>query len=265
MSTLSLLGGALTLRTQTFTALRERSDVFQRGFVALLIVGWLAGAFAAGVPLITRTVRPATEQQTINQVLRQVEQSPNGGPAARALLTPYITEGVAMGFEISQLPPNAGAAFRPVARLLDWFGALLATPFSFGYMGVLLLVGLFVHWVSRWLGGHGDLAQMFGLTALGWAPQLFNPLQSLLTLAGTATGAGIFGLLNSLLGLVLFLWGAAIYIKATEVAQGFTLERAIGAVLLAVLIAVIVAILLLCIVGAVLGSIFSVLFRGAAG
>ena len=261
MSTLSLLGGALTLRTQTLTSLRERSDVFQRGLMVILIVGWLAGAFAAGVPLITRSARATSEQQVINEAVQSFRRSYTGNPTLQPMIESYVTETAAMIYEVGQLPPNAGTAFRPVARLLNWFGALLATPFSFGFMGMLLLAGLLVHWITRWFGGHGSLAQMLGLTALGWAPHLFNPVSSLLMLGGDITGSGLFGLVNFFVGWIIFIWGAAVYVKATEVAEGISLGRAFGAVLTAIVIVLIVGLLLSCIAGGVLISILAPVFR----
>ena len=253
MNILSLLGGALTLRTETFATLRERSDVFYRGSLVMLFIALMMSAFAAGVPLL----HPATEAQVTAEALRGFMQSYNGPAAMQGMIEAYIREGIAIGFEIHQLPPNAGAAFGPIARFLEWLGAVLTTPWSGGVLGYLLLAGLLVHLTSRWLGGRAGMAQMLGLSALSYAPQIFYPVSSLLTLGGTLTGAGAFGALNSLVGLAIFVWSTIIYIKATALAQGFTYGRAIGAILLALLLVIGASVLLACLGGALIAGAIS--------
>ncbi len=263
MNILSLLTGALTLRTETFKTLRERSDVFQRGFMLLLLIALLAGIFDAAVPLITSAARPANQQQVTQDVLRSMnEYSPffRNSPGMSAVVEPYVSEGVAMGFDISRLPPNAGEAFRPIARFLEWLGAVLTTPFSFAVLGYLLFAALLVHWMSRGLGGRAAMAQMLGLGALSYAPQIFNPVLSLLALGQNLTQAGALGTLNGLLGLVLFVWSTVIYVKATAIAQGFSYGRALGAILLALGLALLVVILIACLVGGLVASLLVPVF-----
>ena len=257
MNILSLVGGALMLRTDTFKALSERSDVFYRGFFVIFVIGLLAGAFAAGTELTTRVLRPPNESLVTQEALRGFQNSYNGPAALRATIESYVTEGVAMTFELSRLPPNSGAAFRPFARLLSWVGESTAVPFGRSFLGLLLLAGLIVHLTSRWLGGRASLAQMLGLSALGFAPNVLDPLSSLFTLAGNLTGSGAFGPLASLIGLVVFAWGAVIYIKATAIAQQFSYGHAIGAILIALAITALSVVLIALVVGALVAGLIA--------
>jgi hypothetical protein len=233
MNALSLVAGALTLRTDTFERLKERSDVFYRGFLVLLLVGILAGAFSAGEVLLANVFRPPSESQVTQEVIRGFENSFRGTGDARSTVEPYVTEAVAMGFELSRLPPNAGSAFRPIARLLNWLGGAVSIPLGGGFLGFLLLAGVFVHLASRWLGGRANFSQMLGLSALALAPHLLDTLSSLLKLAGDLSGAGVFGPVQSLIGFIVLGWGAVIYAKATAIAEGFSYGRALVAMLVA--------------------------------
>jgi hypothetical protein len=257
MNIFSLVAGALMLRTDTFHALRERSDVFYRGFLVLFLVGLLAGAFAAGTDLATRVLRPANERLVTQEALRGFENSYNGPPEIRSMIGSYITEGVAMGFELSRLPPNSGAAFRPFARLLRWLGESIAVPFGSSFLGFLLLAGLVVHLASRWLGGRAGVAQMLGLSALGFAPYVLDPIARLLSLAGNLSGSGALGPVESLIGFVVFAWGTVIYVKATAIAQHFSYGRAIGAILIALGITFLSLVLLSVMVAAIFASLIA--------
>lgn len=263
MNTFSLITGALMLRTGTFQALRERSDVFLRGFIVVFLVGLLAGAFAAGTELTTRVFRPANERLVTQEALRGFENSYNGPPSFRSMIGSYITEGVAMAFELSRLPPNSGAAFRPFARLLNWLGESISMPFGRSFLGFLLFVGLLVHLASRWLGGRAGVAQMLGLSALSFAPFILDPIASLLRLAGSLSGTVIFGPVESLIGFVAFLWGAVIYVKATAIAQGFSYGRAVGAILIALGITALALVLIATIVAAIIAGLIVILAAAA--
>jgi hypothetical protein len=263
MNTLSLIGGALTLRTDTFKVLRERSDVFYRGFLLVFLVGLLAGAFTAGEVLTTNVLRPPNEKLVTQEVLRGFENSYNGAPEARSTIEPYLTEFVAMGFELSQLPPNSGSAFRPFAQLLRWLGESTSVPFGGSFLGFLLIAGLFVHLTSRWLGGRAGIAQMLGLSALGLAPHLLDPISSLIRLAGNLSGSGAFGPVESLIGLVVFVWGAVIYVKATAVAQEFTYGRALGAILIALALTAFLAVIIAILMGGLVAGLIAALVAAA--
>jgi len=257
MNILSTIGGALAFRTDTFKALRESSDVFFRGFLVMVVVGLLVGAFASGADLVTRVLRPPKENRVTQEAMRGFESSYTGPPELKAVIGSYIQESVAMAFEIERLPTQAGAYARPIARVLRWLGATIATPFGNGFLALLLLGGLLVHLSSSWLGGRAGIAQMLGLGALGFVPRLLDPISSLLRLAGNLSGVGAFGAVEGLIGLVVLVWGIAIYVKATAIAQQFSYARAASAILIALVLAVGVVILISVIFGLLVGGLIA--------
>lgn len=232
MSFSDLFVGALTLNSRTYALLRERSDVFFRGFLVLVFAGLVVGA-CASLPGAIRDIRPLTSKEQVLAEANQIFDNSFPGPnAMREQVRPYVTEIASMVFELESLPPRAGEGARPVAAVLDYVGSILATPFSWAWTGWLLFAGLLFQFASRLLGGRASMGQMLGLTALAAAPQVFTALTSLLALIAMATGVGVLGGLNTLLGFLIAVWSAVVYIKATAVAQNFSTGRAVGAILI---------------------------------
>lgn len=252
MTLYDTLLGALLLRHQTFVSLRERSDVFLRGFLVLLVVG-LAVGFAAGLEGVSHKVSPPPSQA---QILAQVEAGLNTGPRVppefRALIESYVTEIVSLVYEIIALTPRGGEFARPIASFLVLVGTTVAVPFSWPWAGWLLFAGLVFHLTSRWLGGRAGIAQMLGLTALAAAPQLLLVVGSLFTILQTLLGVPL-GFLVSLIGFVVAVWSAVLYIKATGVAQGFSWLRALGAIALGYVLMIGGVILLILLFGLLVG------------
>lgn len=226
--------GALTLNHQVFAALRERSDVFLRGFLVLLVAALVAGVFASLNTTARDFLPPPSKEELTQQVLDNFRNNYRGPADLEPNIESYIREGVSMGYEIMHLPPRAGEGARPVAAILSYVGNVLATPFSWMWVGWTLFAGLLIHLASRLLGGRANIAQMLGLTALAAAPQILTSVTNVLTLIASNGGLGLFGGLNSILGFVISVWSAAVYIKATSVAQNFSLARALGAVVLGI-------------------------------
>src|SRR4051812_28964821 len=149
MSFQDIFVGALTLNSQMFATLRERSDVFWRGFLVLLFSAMVAGAFAALGAAIA-DVRPlVTEQEVIQRARDGFERSYSGPAALQPMIEQYVVEGTSMVYEIGQLPPRAGEGARPIVAILDWIGTVLATPFSMDWMGRVLLGGLLFQLSAR--------------------------------------------------------------------------------------------------------------------
>lgn len=245
--------GALTLKHQIFAALRERSDVFLRGFLVLLIAALVAGVFASLNVTVREFQPPPSKEEITQQVLDNFRSRYRGSEQLRATIEPYIREGVSMVYEIRRLPPRAGEGARPVAAILNYVGSVLATPFTWMWIGWTLFAGLLFHFASRLLGGRATIAQMLGLTALAAAPQIFSALTSLLELIASGGGAAVVGAVNSLLGFVIGIWSAIIYVKATSVAQDFSIARAIGAIALGFLLLFLVFLLAIILFAMVIG------------
>lgn len=233
MTLSQLYTGALLFKTDVFTALRERSDVFLRGFLVLLVAALIAGAFAS-LTGVAGDLGPRMSKEQVQQIaLDGFNRSYNGPPDQRAVIEPYVTEIASMVFDLTALPPRAGQDVRPVVALVNWLGRTLATPFGFGFVGWTLLMGLLVQLTSHWLGGRGSIAEMLGLTALAAAPQAFNAIPNLLTFLSEITNIGALTLPNGLLGLLIGVWSLLIYVRATSVAQQISTGRAVGAIAVA--------------------------------
>lgn len=231
MTLIDTLLGALLFRSETFDTLRERSDVFLRGFLALLIVGLIVG-FGMGLERVAEELTPPpTRERVIATALDSFRASYQGPSEIRPMIESYVTEITSMIYEIVVLPPRAGEVARPISSILTLIGTTLAVPFSWAWSGWLLFAGLLFHLTSRWLGGRAGIAQMLGLTALAAAPKLLLVLSSGLNILQTLVGIPL-GFLVPLIGLVVAIWSAVIYVKATSMAQGFSWLRALGAIVL---------------------------------
>lgn len=253
--------GALMLRHQTFVDLRERSDVFLRGFLVLFLVG-LAVGFSAGLEGVSRQlVPPLSKEEVMEQVRANFNDNWRGPVEMRPLIESYVTEGVSMVYEIIGLVPRGGEFARPVSSLLVLIGTTVAVPFSWAWAGWLLFAGLLFHLTSRWLGGRAGIAQMLGLTALAAAPQILLVVSSFFTILQNVSALPL-GFLVSLIGLIVAIWSVVLYVKATSVAQGFSWLRALGAIVLGYVVLIGVFILLVVLFGLVV-SLFVVPVAGA--
>ena len=79
--------GALTLNHQIYAALRERSDVFLRGFLVLLFAALVAGAFQ---PQRDRGefLPPPSKEEITQQVLDNFRSRYRGSEQSQPLLNP---------------------------------------------------------------------------------------------------------------------------------------------------------------------------------
>ncbi|MCI0476317.1 MAG: YIP1 family protein [Anaerolineales bacterium] len=212
--------------------LRERSDTFFRGFLVLFVAGVIAGAFGATETLAAQLMPPPPKEVVVNALEMSLGSTGLIPPALAPVIEGYATNAVSLVYELEQLPPQAGAWAIPLANALDWVGTTTSTPYNLGYIGWTLLAGLIFGGVASWLGGRNDLNKMLGLTALAAAPQVFLAIPALLAALATLTGITALTGLNGLFGLVISLWSAVIYVKATAVAQQFSLGRAIASIAL---------------------------------
>lgn len=240
--------GALTLRTETFVQLRERSDTFFRGFWVLFVAGAIAAAFGATQTLALKLVPPPPKEVIINALEMALGTNSLIPASMQPIAQSYAVNSASLAYEIPQLPPQVGTWAVPLANALDWLGTVTSTPFDLSYIGWTLLGGLIIGGVAASLGGKNDLNKMLGLTALAAAPQAFNAIPALLATLATLTGITALTSLNGLMALVFALWSAVIYVKATAVAQQFTLGRAIGSIAIAVGALALMVFLLTCII-----------------
>lgn len=241
--------GALLLKNETFLALRARSDVFLRGFMVLLVTALVVGVFTHLGSLIVPALPTPSKAEIEAQATAIYNQQYRGPENLRQVYEVYVTDIASLAYDLLTTTPNGGEAGRWFGAIAGYVGQTLALAWTGAFAGWMLLAGLVVQLTSRWLGGRAGMAQMLGLTALAAAPQIFTIVTALLSYLATTSGIAVLGTLGSLVGFVIALWGAVIYIKATAVAQQFSAARAIGAIVLAWVVAIGIALALVILVG----------------
>ncbi len=235
--------GAAQLRTSVFSALAARSDAFLQGFLVIVAVALVAGlpAFVLDLAGNARTKEAADAGAARAEVRQALEaaapalESLGVGAEKRQQIAEAFDLGLTIGTEVSALPTRlpapVGAAFQAVGGWLSRPFADGAFPLAAAALGTWLGYGVWVMLFAKLLGGRGALHGFFGSTALFAVPHVLD----------------VFGrvpVLGVLLGVVAFVWGIAIYVKATAVSHALSFERAFLAVALPLLILLLVIALL---------------------
>ncbi len=238
------LWGAALLRTKVFEGWRLRSDAFLQGFLVILAVALVAGLPAFVLDLTGRARRTEVADTTAARadIRRALEAAAPGleslgvGAEKRDQIAQGFDLALTIGTEVSalpaRLPKSFGAIFRAVGGWLSRPFADGSFPLAAAALGTWLGYGVWVMLFARLLGGRGALHGFFGSTALFAAPHLL----------------GVFSrvpVLGAVLGVIAFLWGVLIYVKATAVSHELSLGRATLAVALPLLILILVIALLL--------------------
>ena len=258
---LGTLWNASLLRNEAFTSFRDRRDVFFQGFLIIVVVALLVG-MPAFLGNVVKAVQPRMSEAQLEEATTQIEKSlkqlepllgfmPTETQQQLTEVTRVIKAWIAAGVEISNL---RAALPRPLGALLQAFGGWLSLPFvGSGFpLSVVSLVmwlgyGLWVMLLAKLLGGRGTLAGFLGTSALYAVPHVLSFFAWV-------------PCLGSVLGLIGFVWGIVIYVKATLVSHELSVGRALVAVFVPML-----AIVLLVLVGAVLvGALVSGMIASAA-
>jgi hypothetical protein len=258
---LGTLWNASLLRSEAFTGFRDRRDVFFQGFLIIVAVALLVGMpiFLANV---VKAVHPRMSEAQLEEATTQIERGlkqiepllgfmPTETRQQLTDVTRVIKVWVAAGVEISNL---SAVLPRPLGALLQAFGGWISLPFvESGFpLSVVSLVtwlgyGLWVMLLAKLLGGRGTLAGFLGTSALYAVPHVLSFFAWV-------------PCLGSVVGLIAFVWGIVIYVKATLVTHELTVGRALVAVFVPML-----AIVLLILVGAALvGGLVSGIISSAA-
>jgi hypothetical protein len=245
---LNTLWNASLLRSEAFRGFRDRRDVFFQGFLIIVAIALLVG-MPTFVGNLVRAVQPPLSEAQLEEAtiqiengLKQIEPFLGSMPAeARQQLTEVtrmIKTWSAVGVEISNLDTTLP---RPLGALLQAFGGWLSLPFAAsGFpLSVVSLVtwlgyGLWVMLLAKLLGGRGTLAGFLGTSALYAVPHVLSFFSWV-------------PCLGAVLSLIAFLWGIAIYVKATIVSHELSIGRALVAVFVPMAV-----IVLLVVIGAVL-------------
>jgi hypothetical protein len=195
---------------------RERSNLFLRGIVLIIIITLVAGLLAFAVNLVDRA-KPVDES-SIRDGMRQWTEMQSqwlpfyGDPEVQDMMEGMMDVMVPMVTEITQirspLPKGITGFFQTLG---EWLSRAFAAIGGWLFYGALVLI--FVNL----LGGTAKLPDFYGMVALYAVPgllALLNPIPCL----------------GPILALVGAIWSIVVYIKATSVASGLDGGRAIVAV-----------------------------------
>jgi hypothetical protein len=258
---LNTLWNASLLRSEAFSGLRDRRDVFFQGFLVIVAVSLLVGLPAFVMNLVAAAQPRGTEAQLeqasaeIEKALTQIEPLLSFMPAAEreqlAQIPQMIKPWISAGVEIANLPAILPS---PLGALLQAFGKWISLPFAdagFPLAAVSLATwlgyGLWVMLLAKLLGGRGTLAGFFGTSALYAVPHVLSFFAWI-------------PCVGSILSLIAFVWGVLIYVKAVVVSHELPLGKAVVAALLPM-----AAIVLLVLAAAVLfGALISGMISSAA-
>jgi hypothetical protein len=234
----TILGDAALLKTGAYTWMAGRIDAFMLGFLIIVAV-----ALITGIPVfvgdLIEGLQPGPTPGEVDEIMNQIETTfENMGPmmgdmppAARDAILAQIRDVMQIVIDVEAritalprpLPAPVGTLFESFGRYASRAFADSGLPLAGATLGTWLGYGIWVMLFAKLLNGRGTLAGFFGATA-------FFALPFLLTFFG------FIPVLGPLLGLIAFIWGVVIYVKATAVSHDFGYGRAMAAVFLPLLI-----------------------------
>jgi hypothetical protein len=247
------LWDAAIFKTEAYERLRDRRDAFMQGFFVIVAV-----ALLVSVPIfVTQLVRSFRPPEA------EIADARSGYQAFMDSITPFlwqiglpdeakepILEQASANFEavaqmIAEIEALPTALPRPVGKILTAFGAWVSHPFgaasfplSAAVLATWLGYGIWVMLAAKLMGGRGTLVGFFGTTALFAVPHVLDFFR-------WVPYVGPF------LGFAAWIWGLAIYVKATAVSHRFRPALGFAAMVLPVIVAAFLGILLIFVVGAV--------------
>jgi hypothetical protein len=236
--------GALLLEEPTFEALADAPDGVARGLKFLVTVALAVGLVVSLVSFVQAvTTSPAQEiDQAMNGVSQVFDQLQGAGvfgdPKSSQAVLDNVKAGMAMGKQIAGVVEQTTPAPMSAVALFEALGKWLSWPFS--WIALWLLWGVLTLLFARMLGGTATIQRMLAVTSLVAAPHVLDVF-------GWVACAG------PLIGLLAWLWGVVVYVKATAVANRTGVGVALLAVALPVLIPLVLALALLLFVGLLSG------------
>ena len=245
---LTFVRGVLTLDDATYSAHVASRDALKRGLLLMVVVALLVELFPflSGITSSFRRVDVAAMQGDIE---RQIEQQMQFNPAwqdpeFRQVFKEYFGAVFAIVKDIVALKPNVSFLPDWLDHLLNAFGAWLSTPLA--WLGAWAGYALWVMLFAKLLGGRATLEKMLAATTLTVVPHLLDVLVSLIGLLSSIPLVGAcFGIGGGLIGLAAWVWGIAVYVKATAMANEFGLDKATLATVLPALLALLLVFVLM--------------------
>ena len=231
---LTTLRDIALLRTPAYEQWRDRPDAMKRGVLVLLVCFLLAGSITSVIGFFAN-VRPVSLEegdQFRQEFQRNFEQwqqlMPPQDPMMQAFIDEFLDNfesGWRIGVAIDSLETPLP---RGLARWFEALGGWLSG--ALGSLGLFLAYAVWVLLFAKLLGGNGGVDRFLGLAALFAVPNLL----------------GIFSFIwcaGPLIAFIGWAWGIAVYVKAVQVSQRLSLDKAILATILpALILAVIVLI-----------------------
>lgn len=221
--------GAARLDGAALQRWKARRACLGAGLALLCAVSLLAGAAEAVAGTQAALSRPAassSHQGLVDAAAGYLSRSPLP-PDAQRELTANLAAWLDLQDQLAGLPRPLG---QEAGSILQGLMEAFSTPYR--RLALWLPYSLLVFALAKALGGRGSLAEMLGTSALYALPHLLDPL-------GPAIGLG------PAVGLVTFGWGAAIFLKATAVANDLDAGQALVAVATPALAAVTLALAML--------------------
>lgn len=245
------LWAAARLHPPVFTGLAARYDAFLHGFLIVLVISLLTGipifvGEIVGAVALPSAGEPAEQSTALRESLEATGPLLDrlGVPAdTRADIVAEVSRAFGLALQIRQEVDQLPTTFpRPVGAVLEALGTWVSLPFSgalpFGSgvlplavvsLGAWLGYGFWVMLAAKLLGGRGTLHGFFGATALYAVPHVLD----------------LFGwvpFIGGILGFIAYVWGAVVYVKATQASHQLSFERALIAVLLPIVLFVLIII-----------------------
>jgi hypothetical protein len=246
------LWDAALFKTEAYERLRDRRDAVMQGFFVIVAVALIV-AVPSFVTQLARSFRPPEAE---------IADARSGFQAVMDGMTPFFGQMGLPAGAADQILAQASANFeavaqiiaeiealptalpRPVGKMLTAFGAWVSHPFgaasfplSAAVLATWLGYGVWVMLAAKLMGGRGSLVGFFGTTALFAVPHVLDLFRWV-------------PYVGSFLGFAAFIWGLAIYVKATAVSHKFRPALGFAATVLPVIVAAFLSILLIFVVGA---------------
>jgi hypothetical protein len=234
----SVLIKTVVLDDAAYREWRDRSNLFLRGAILIVVVSLVAGLVTFGKDLTNR-VRPINAARIEEEIKESFDESYRWNrwnpswqgmpPEVREMVDEQIEAIIEMIVDIAQvktpLPRVVSGSLEAVGAFFSRAPSALAGWLFYGAL-VLVAVNL--------LGGSAKLPDFLGTVALYATPGLLGLL-------------GWIPCLGPLLGLVGLVWSVAVYVKSVSVVSDLDIGRSLVAVLapaiLLILLGILVAIL----------------------
>ncbi len=231
---------ALLLEDTAFKKMRDAENGFARGLMTIVAISLIVGLVISLVGFIgaVRT-SPAAEmakfQQGMEQMLDQMRAfgAFGGDEEFWRIFMQNWQAGIEMGANIAEVAVETTPAPKPVVDFFQALGRWLSYPF--GWISTWMLYGVVTLVFAKLLGGTATIREMLAATSLVAVPHLLDAFS-------------FIPYIGSLVGLIAFVWGVAIYVKGTAVANRFDLGRAILAIVapfIILFVLMVIAVLLL--------------------